>query len=81
MPELDNGEDEEEERPTRTITRSRLALIRSLANLANNTHISRRTTGFNMLDQEEEDDLQAAIYASLQTNNEESNNNNDDSDD
>ena len=55
-------------------------IIRSLANLANNTHISRRTTGFSMLDQEEEDDLQAAIYASLQTNNEESNND-DNSDD
>ena len=80
MPELDNGEDEEEQ-PRRTITRSRLALIRSLANLANNTHISRRPTGFSMLDQEEEDDLQAAIYASLQTNNEESNNNDDDDSD
>lgn len=67
MPELVDDGDEE---PRRNITRSRIALIRSLANLANNTHISTRTTGFSMLDQEEEDDLQAAIYASLQTNNE-----------
>lgn len=60
--------DDDDEEPSRNISRSRIALIRSLANLANNTHISRRTTGFSMLDQEEEDDLQAAIYASLQTN-------------
>ena len=60
-----------------TIARSRIALIRSLASLASNTQISRRTTGFSMLDQEEEDDLQAAIYASLQ----EGNNNDSDSND
>tara|TARA_B110000003_G_C16574264_1_gene505539 strand:+ start:392 stop:1291 length:900 start_codon:yes stop_codon:yes gene_type:complete len=67
MPELVDDDDDEEQ-PRRNITHSRIALIRSLANLANNTHISTRTTGFSMLDQEEEDDLQAAIYASLQTN-------------
>ena len=73
MPENEEYDDES----GGTIARSRIALIRSLASLASNTQISRRTTGFSMLDQEEEDDLQAAIYASLQ----EGNNNDSDSND
>ena len=76
MPELEEDEDDEQS-VYGTITRSRIALIRSLANLTNNTHISNRPTGFSMIDQEEEDDLQAAIYASLQNNSNNDNSNDD----
>lgn len=54
------------------ISRSRQALIRSLANLANNNYV---VTNGNVLYREEQDDLQQAIYESLQINN---NNNNED---
>ena len=65
----DMSEDDNEGEQGRHIARSRIALIRSLASLASNTQISTGTTGFSMIDQEEEDDLQAAIYASLQESN------------